>query len=257
MRVGVPTDANGAGAILVLPSYLNVPWVNSTVTAGVAGYGTVAGAGLLGNVTAYRIVTYGFIIRNVTNAMVAQGMINIRTFTPKSGTSLAGVSVMNYNCDEFQDVPITAGREVSVVLKPTDISYQEFRTPAETWASGGNVTAWVAPARECCQIGITGGPISTATVLDVEFFINYEVVIDDGDGNQQLSVSAPHLPPIVKSVVESVTSETKSIVVGGIRTVGAVVVNAVIKNFTRLAVGAITKNPQLALAASAYAPHVD
>lgn len=213
-RVAINTDTNGNSAMLILPSY-NLLYGFGAVTSGTATYSTLTGAGPSMAAASFRIVSWGIKLRKISAPLYASGMLRIRTFGAKTGSTLVSSSVSTYNCDAFEDVPLADAHEVCVIGKRLDYSYAKFVTLGHANPTA-NVGDWISPGWGAVQIAVEGAPVSTA-VLDVEFFFNYEITLPDDDALAQLAT--PPLPdhPIATAAANTVYSTSRNIFREGMR----------------------------------------
>lgn len=189
-RAAFSTNGTGYYSTMVVPGYEYISFTASSV-AGTNTYvgSTVAGPTLTPE--AFRIVTMGVRIRNICSLFTASGMVRVRGFGAKVGTNLATTDAWNYNCDFFYDIPLKDCTEIVVILKRLDISSQDFVPPA-TCQPANTLASWVSPGWGCVQIGVDGAPISTP-VIDIEYFVNYELTFPDSD-TMSLATTPPRPP---------------------------------------------------------------
>lgn len=213
-RISLSTDSNGMSSMLVLPSY-NILYGLGTVTSPNAAYTTISGAGPTLAATSYRIVSWGLKLRKISAPLYAAGMVRIRTFGNKNGTDFASIPLSAYNCDTFEDVPLSTASEICVIGRRLDYTYSKFVTLAASNPTN-NVTDWVAPGWGAVQIVVDGGPVTTA-VLDVELFFNYEITLADSDALMQLSTPPVADHPVATAAANAVYTSSKSIFINGVQ----------------------------------------
>lgn len=172
------TNATGGWGMMVIPAYTTITAVGTTVgNVLTMAANTLAGPTLAAST--YRIVSFGVKIRNISAVQTCQGMVRIRGFSAQGATALNVVNNASYNCDYYEDIPLFECKEVCVILKRLDNSAEEFVYPSTTQPTA-NFADWVSNGWGCCMIAVDGGPVSLP-VLDLEFFVHYEICFDDAD----------------------------------------------------------------------------
>lgn len=201
------TDATGNAANLFCPAF-DLGTAVGTISGGQANYTTMVANTTSGLVPiGYRIVLMGIRIRNMTAPLNASGMVYIRGFPAQNGSTLTAIPLQSYNCDFFADIPlqsINTNGHTDIVFKRTDhMASVQFVSPNET-NPNANVSSYIAPGWGTVQVGVFGGPIST-TVLDVEYFIHYELMFDDSTAIALLATPAPHTNPMLSTLAANVS----------------------------------------------------
>lgn len=215
-RTAVSTDSNGNGAVMFFPGYCLYPSVGAMVGSSATFLNLYGSPGIAAaSVKAYRIVSYGVIVRGTATPMTSSGMVRVRTFNALTGGSFATVSIDSYNCAEYEDVPLSRCNELAVMGKRQDETANLFKEPYAT-LTGNLVADWKNPGFSTILIGISGGPVSS-TPLDLEVFFNYELTFADDDGMSLLATPSPPVQPVIKDASDLVSSETKAIFKSGVK----------------------------------------
>ena len=213
-RYTLSTNASGSATTIMTPGY-NVFAAYGTVTGSSAAYTTYIATGGVITAAAYRIVSWGCKLRKISAPLTSSGMVRIRGFGDKDGVNLATVDIATYNCDSFEDLPLSECRDVCIIGRRTDITHQTMRTPDST-NPGPNVANWVSPGWNTYVVSVDGGPASTG-VLDLEFYVNYEVTFFDNSTNAQLC-TPPRAPnPVAVVAANAVYTASSGIFKAGVQ----------------------------------------
>lgn len=215
-RFTLTTDGNGSATCLFLPAYDTVVASPTSIVADTATFTTAMGVtSPMLNVSAYRIITAGVIVRYIGAPLNATGMVRIRNFNATLGGQLSSINMSTYQCDEYMDVAAASAREIAVNFKKSDQARAvEFNEPNVTTPTD-LPSSWVGNGWSPTIISITGG-VPTSTLLDIEVFFNYEVTFDDSTTNAILAQPSPKFNSTLETVSNIVSSETKSFVKEGI-----------------------------------------
>lgn len=175
----------------------------------------------------YRIVSMGIRLRSPVAPLNASGMVYIRGYPTQTGVSLGSLNMAQYNTDFSMDIPLSAinnnGHTDIIFRKTDDITACTFADPATT-NPAATVSSWVAPGFGAVNVGVSGGPLSIS-VLDVEFFIHYELMFDDFSSlglmatpskpvNDALTSIASQVSHAVGNVFNEVTQDVGTVVRG-------------------------------------------
>lgn len=222
------TDANGAGSVLLVPSYTQSPISQSfSITGDTAVFNTLGAVTRLSGPSGYRIVSMGVKIRGISAPLYRSGMIRIRGLNTESGSTISPVAMSAYRCDFYQDIPLADCHEVAVVARRTDDTSYLFRPPSETTPTSA-VTDWVSPGFGPVVISITGGPASVV-VADIEVFLNMEVTFENAEPLSLLETSAPRFNPTLTHAAKEVTSTMSGVFMHGAKQVAAHVAAAAVR----------------------------
>lgn len=233
-RATLATGAGGAGAILVVPGYNTFYAVgDATTTPGVAVYGAAAPVGTSLLPAGYRIVSFGVRIRNLLAPINSSGIIRVRGYTQNTGTSLTATSTSNYNCDFHDDLSMSNFTHMDIVGKRLDLTSNLIVAPATTHPTG-NVVNWVAPGWGAFQIVLEGGPAS-ASSLDLEFVINYELTFEDSDSLNLITTPPPAQNTALTQAADTVSKSAGNIFHRGIETVARVIEQKAISYISKFA----------------------
>jgi len=214
-RFSLTTNATGQASVLLFPSYTYFPWIYATtMAASVATFtGAMTAGGNLANVDTVRVVSMGVKIRSIVAPLSASGIVRIRGFAPKNTGNFSSIGITTFNCDYYEDVPINFCKEVDVILRRTDPTAKNWRTLAEM-SSTANGDGQILPGFGALMISVDGGPVSLAS-LDIEYFVNWEVVIDDSNALAQVQTSSPSFNPTVSTAIDIVSSTARNIFTNG------------------------------------------
>lgn len=214
-RFSAGSDAAGYWSTLFLPNHTYQPTagVNTGLSAAFSA-ALVTNTNILANVQSYRITSYGAIFRVTQAPLTTAGMLRVRKFSPKVGTTVAVIDVSTYNCDDFIDVPLSRATEVCVAASRTDASALLMILPSTTTPSTA-VSAWVSPGWDCFTISVDGAAAST-TVGDVEIFANYEVTLADDNVMAQMGTPSPKDNSFITDAINAASSVAVPIVKDGV-----------------------------------------
>lgn len=223
-QASLVTDASGKGSIMFYPGWNCYYWP-STMAGTIATWVNGANAPPMTNATGYRVVTAGVIARTIVAPLSASAMVRIRTFNSPFPTNLNAVDIASYNCNEYEDIPLAETKEVAIsATRTNDV---QARTLIAPWAVNGVFVDNPPNGWSYTMISVDGGPASQA-VLNLEFFVNFEITFADESSNSLLALPSPPANPLAIAASELVSSETKAIVRQGIVSFGKqVTANAV------------------------------
>lgn len=247
IRTTLATDATGTGALLFLPNYTYLPQnVGAFAGAGIYNFPAAMTAGPSLTASAYRITGMGIIIRSTVAPLSASGMVRVRGYNTKFGTSLTTVDVNTYNCDFYEDQPVFACKETAILAKRTDNSSEFWRAPSET-TSGTGINTWISPGWGAIVVAVDGCS-ATTTILDVEIIVHFEIQLADSDTTAQLATAPPPYVPVVKQATDMVSSTAQNVFTAGLRSVGAYIERKASSALKSL----LYNNPRTAPAVMAY-----
>lgn len=240
-------DASGNGSTLLVPGFntfvaKSVTFDGTTATFGAAG--SIAGTGLAPDT--YRIVSWGFRFKNITQPLISSGLVRIRAYQQIVGTNLTTINTSLYT-DVFDDIPLQDCKDVMVIGRKLDESFSDFVAPATTHPTG-NVVNWVSPGYSAYSISIVGGP-ATTTAASLEFFANYELRFDDADTMQVATTPSPPENQLLKQASSYVTTNAGSIIRSGIKTVEKYIFNTAASYLSK-ALGNALGGPMVGMTAS-------
>lgn len=228
-RGSLPTDANGNASMLVCPGYSLFYCVGS-VAGSTATYTTLGGGTAFFNAATFRIVSWGVKLRKISAPLSTSGMLRVRTFGDKFGTNFANISTSSYNCDSFEDLPLSNANEVCVVGRRLDHTFSKFSSVGATNPTS-NVSDWVSPGWGAVQISVDGGPPSTG-VVDFEFYVNYEVTLADSDNLAQLATPPVPDHPLATAAANAVYTASSGIFTSGVKAFASFVERTAAKALT-------------------------
>lgn len=191
-------------AAFASPTYTLNPTISS---AGVADFITYAGA--------YRIVTWGIVIRNVAPATTSSGTVIVRKLSkqfPISATPNRGLM----QGSEVQEFPVYPGMEVSVIAKTAGNNARSFvaQNTNTTVVNGGN---WETIQVELLNSSVAAG----AVALDIEYVYNVEIQLNPNNASMHefIPPSAPHVPAVI-TASNAVINKATTVIEGGMRSAG-------------------------------------
>lgn len=200
------TDASGNVGQLILPNVYQSPAVTGSIvgtvfTAAAMGAAVVA---LPAGVTRYRMISCGYVLRNICAPLNAQGVVELRTFSTAGGGSLAAIDLVTYMCANSATFALQDCHSHSTIIAHTAQRAADFYAPLETTPTTA-VTAWVAPGFCPSSIGVIGGPASTA-VLRLEIIMNVEYVFADDEPMALATTPSPPYSPTLTAAAARVQS---------------------------------------------------
>lgn len=225
-RSALASSAAGDGAYIMLPTYTYSNKKAGDTAAGLANVAfdsaTVNDLGLaprLSGVAGYRINTWGFVLRNIVAPLSSSGMVHIRGFNEKDLSNLSGVTqtdTVGYNCDFSADIPLQDLKEVAVLGSRTGPDSVIFHAPE--FLTNYGVEDWVSQGWGYITVSFSGVPASQ-DVIDIEFFVNYEVTFNSQESTALLMTPPPRSTPLIKEAADIVASEARSVFKDGIASV--------------------------------------
>lgn len=206
-RGGLSTTAAGIGGFLWHPQYSFSPITYPSSYAGsVMSLNNFPIQTLVAGPSTYRIVTSGFIVRNICAPLTASGMVHIRWFANPSGAHYGSVDGLTYNCSNSIDIPLQDCKELVVITTRSPRMPQLFN---EVVNDTGVVTTIIDNGFCPITVYVDGCP-ATTSVLDIEYLINYELTFPDSDGLSMLGTPPPPANALVTQAAAVVTSSLKT-----------------------------------------------
>lgn len=220
----IQSNASGVGATLMLPSFTYGVAIPASVVGSTSDY-TLQAAVIPFTFTpsAYRIVSWGFTLKNLTAPLYSSGMVRIRGLSNINGSSLTSVNSALFN-DFHYDIPLQDCHEVAIIGRRLNETHHFFRAPSDTTPTQ-NVADWVAPGWCPILVHVTGVPVSQ-DILQVEYFINYELTWDDGSSMALMTTPSPPSNPLVSTASSKVTQAVGNVFIKGMQQVENAVVKA-------------------------------
>jgi hypothetical protein len=222
-RTAIVTNGSGIAGMWWHPQYATYPiTAASALTAGNMLFPNPPVVGLIPGVIGYRIVTSGFILRNITAPLSSSGMVHIRWHTAPGGTNYESISGTLYACTQSLDVPLQDCKELTVITGRSNRPAQIFNEVSEDSLFQNFITN-----NGFCPITVyvTGAPINTV-VIDVEFVVNYELYFADGDGLALLATAAPPANSVLTDAASKITSSLSHSFYRSVKQAGAAVFQA-------------------------------
>lgn len=243
-RSVMSSDANGNGSYLFVPNYANnCLFPASTISPAQVATFTTTAVSSNPDVEAVRFVTGGIIVRSICSPNSAQGMVRIRTFAIRAGTSLSNIDMGTYSCAESLDIPINNCKEVAVAHKVTDDRHESLLSSADILTAGTDVSFYRAMGMTVILVSVTGAQ-ATTPVLDFEILYNLELLPSDSD---PLMVSfgkiSPPLPADVAAANASISASAKSISKSGVADFGRTIARHAVQALAGAVVTAVSKSP--------------
>lgn len=249
-RQVLSTTASGAATSLWLPGFGLNPNMGGTLSSGsiYTFSGAIPTVTMLTNtgVGSVRMVSAGVIIKRISAPLYASGMLRIRAFGNTNGVSFASMDLGTYSCTRSLDIPFQDCSELAVVLnKFNPMKADALINPLDYLGSAGAVNDYTGTGFEQLSIFLEGGPASVSA-LDLEYFMHFEIVLDDGNSLQLLATPTAPYNPVVKAAVEELQSTATSLFKTGVKAAGNYMVKAAAKALTR-AIGGPVGNAAMAL----------
>lgn len=222
-RYSIPSNVSGNASVIIVPNYFYDPIVFGTINAGSStwDYGTLTNGGANPASTAYRVTSFGVIVRNLAAPLNASGMIRIRGFSAKTGTALGTINTDSYNCDFYYDLPLQNCSGLAVVgrrLDPTAMNWQSatVTTPSATF------TQWQSPGFGCFTVSLEGGPAVLNSVnFDVEIIMNFEMQLADDNNLSQLATAPLKVESAIATAQQVVSSTAINVFERGVKEAGS------------------------------------
>jgi hypothetical protein len=185
-RTTVVTDAGGNAAIMLRPSVaaaykVATSFASSVVTAE-STFADPNAVNLAGEFRQYRIVSAGVHVVSITGATAnSGGMVQVARLTDSTFVGEYKIDLMNY--PEVQRGPV--------------YGYDKYHTFTSSGsAQSYNLTTGSALGWDLMVVQVTGAAASTS-VLEIEFFYNYELLCDTSSFTSQIAgQAAPHVPKV-------------------------------------------------------------
>lgn len=204
------TDTFGNNVFMFHPQYAYSPLTSAGTISGTQAltwFNFASSASALSSTASYRIVTAGFVLRANGAPLYRSGMVHIRSWAPSSGSEYNLLEGTSYNASSSMDIPLADCKEVSVILQRSAMPITSFVKEVDDSAT---VIGFYDNGLSPVTIAISGAPVS-ATCIDIEWFINYEVKFDDAAGLAQLA-TAPQVPSsVLTTSAARVTSSMSTI----------------------------------------------
>lgn len=209
------SGADGALALLWHPSYAFQPITPSFTRVGsaVSVWSNFTAFTPIASVSRYRIVSSGFIVRNILAPLNSSGMLHLRSYALPDGGTYGAVDCLTYNVSSSKDIALQETKEIAAITQ------HSARLPQLTTNVVEDVAAinWADNGFTPLTIYVDGAPAST-NCINIEIFINYELIFDDSAGLQQLATPPPPPNVPVVSATSIVTSEVKTVFHDTVRT---------------------------------------
>lgn len=222
-RSSITTAAGGESMQFFAPQYNYLPMTAAATATGsnVTAWNNFGALGLISNVSQYRIVSAGVIIKRMCAPLYASGMVRIRSWPTEHAGTYGAIDVASYNSTFALDVPLADCHEVALVFQHSSQMPQLFYAPGNDHNAPNTLTS---KGFQPITVFVEGAPASSA-VLDVQFYINYELAFTDGDGLSQLATPPPLGGTAIAQAAARITSLMPAAVVGGVGKIGKYVVD--------------------------------
>nr|WRQ64943.1 hypothetical protein [Sobelivirales sp.] len=211
------TSAAGGGALLVTPNYVResvCPMTLVTPPFIYAPTGNIANPDGISGADGFRIVTCGFIIRNITAPLNSSGMVYIRQLA-NSYPLTSDIDVVAYGSSKALDVSLQMCKEVAVVCSRSSQPITDFYDMTDPGVDQRTYKVQGFPA---LTVAVSGAPASTA-VLQVEWFVNYEITFDESAAVGRLATPSIASIPLVDDAVKAFRSTAKTLFQEGVSAV--------------------------------------
>ena len=244
------TDANGNGAMLVLPS-INY---ESCLTAPFSIVGTEVtftnarpspSQSPQTGTQYYRMVSCGYKISSIVAPLVASGLVQVRNWPQDDGSFLIPYDGSSYLASESRNIPLSETRDFCVIMPRSAKPVATFYSTAEEVATGSLIGDWTSRGWTPSTVLVTGAPAST-TVLHIEWFCNIEITMQDSSPLAIAATMPPPYNPTVTASAQYITSLQDTAMTAGTAVVGtairalAVKAVAAVSNWVAPGSGAIT-----------------
>jgi len=214
--LNLTSDANGVGAVYVLPSY---PFATAAQAAAAsslttpATWSTIDNASTLTAVTVkYRVVSFGVLVRPMCAPTSASGMLTI-TEIPQLIVANTFPSGPNNNSRQYR-VGLPNFQGAAWIAEP-------YGLDARTWVSQNTNTSAQGSNFPGVAISVSGAPASTV-MAEVEYFLNMEHAVAGG-ALSELAQPPPRDQPQVQTLTARVREELRGMFIGGMEEFGSFV----------------------------------
>jgi len=206
------SDANGNSACLFRGSqyqYVTGTTVGSTITYP----GTcLAIVNPPTAVVRARLTSWGLKINCNLSKMTCTGVVRIRLFSPIDGTGLNSVDGNSVAADNALDIPLSRLIDKDFYIIPMPLG--EIARLFSTDMLNSNLDGTFQNSWQVVQLFVAGAPVSTAGVLAVQFYYNYEFCFTDGSSTTAFAQPPPPNLPVVREANASVLSKVGNFIEG-------------------------------------------
>lgn len=216
-RTSIATDATGTGAIAICP-LMEAQIAVGVVTGNSGVFTTTLSAAIPpfpNGIQGFRVVSWGFKIRNVTSPMLSSGIVRIRLFSDLAYPAAAAIDLASYNCVASYDIPLQDCREVCIIPSRVNESSTFFQ---QTTATNGLLAGQLPSGWTFATVAVFGAPVSAAP-LDVELFMNNELQFADNSSMQMLATPSPPTNTMLQQAASYVSEKIGPFVKNGAQAV--------------------------------------
>lgn len=203
------------------PQFYNEPIAPASLISAagvVTGWSPFPSVAPIAGVTAYRIVSSGFTLKNISNLMTTDGLISLRSWAKPDGAEFAIVDTTSFSASAAYDVPLLDCKDVATITQRSTRLPQAF---VDTDDDRGVVTN--TTDNGFLPVTILLSAASTNKVY-MSWVINYELVFDDSSGLAQLATNPPLNNPLITQAAAAVTSSVGTIFSRSASAIGDVIV---------------------------------
>lgn len=222
IRTSIITDSTGIAHWMFCPQFYYDPYTTAATSSGptVTSWNNFGGTAPISTVSSYRIVSCGFVLRNMAPPLTSSGMVRVRSYPIDDLVDFGQVDTSSYNNNASLDVPLQHLSETAVVLQHTSQMPQAtYIVNTDTSPVTDTVCRGFAPV----TVHLTGCPATLDTV-DVEIFINYEIMLEDSNALQQLATPSPPANSILTGAASTVTSTMQPFFADGLKSLSQAIV---------------------------------
>jgi len=179
------------------------------------------------NAEAFRVVSWGFVVRSILPAMTAQGFIQIKEINqyPLLNTANA-IAQFEVSGSEVVTYPLVSGMEISVVGKPINgIESRQFKSVTGILQNTQpSENGWAV-----YMVEVNGAAATAIPVYDIEVYYNLEISLksDQTSVLQAVSSAPAKVAPQVLTLADKTRATTTAIMQGGIEKAGATILSRV------------------------------
>lgn len=205
--------------ILWHPQYSYQPWVKPSARVGSAATAWnsfTASSNLPNGVVKYRIVSSGFILRNICAKLTSSGMLHLRSWSVPEGATYVTLDGLAYNSASSMDIATNSAQEICVITQHSTRMPQLYFNVAD---DSSTVAGFLDNGYTPITIYFDGAPAST-DMFDFEFFINFELVFDDSAALGLVATPSNPANSMLTDVAAKITSSSESLVFKGLKAVG-------------------------------------
>jgi len=214
------TNVGGHVGALVVPGYSNSPVIPGTMLgADLCRFGgvdmdvanTARPKGVFDNVSKFRFISAGFIVRRISAPLTTSGVLRVRVVpNPLPEATFIDIDMGAFGNAHTLDIALQDAKEVVVMLPRNGVNPPETFYPVPADTTNGDVSDLLATGFSWATVNIDGSPADIA-VVSIEFFVNIEVVPNITSSLKLVSTPPPPSNLALTTASAKVTSTVEAI----------------------------------------------